>query len=298
MGELLTSILSLTFLAQVLRITVPYALAAMGGSISERSGVIDIALEGKLLMGAFCAALGAYYAPASALAIPFGVLCGAAGGVAVSIIYAVVVVRFRADQIVAGVAINMMAYGLTRYLLTLIFESSSNSPPVPGFSGHVLANWVFYLAVLLAIGSYILIARTPFGLRVRAVGDHPEAADTLGISVPKIRWIAILLSGGLAGIGGAWLSLSASGFVGEMSNGRGYIALAAVIMGSWRPQWAVAACLLFGFAEALQLNLQTSGVGVPGELVQMLPYLLTVVVLAGFIGRSRPPAAIGKPYPE
>ncbi len=292
MDEFVLDILSLAFLAQMLRITVPYALAALGGVMSERSGVINIALEGILLAGAFTGAVAAYELDSVAA----GVVFGAVGGIAVAALYALVVLTLRADQIVAGVAINMLSYGLTRYFLKLLYNSTSNSPTTPGFDDELFANPVFWMVVAIALLVYAVITRTKWGLRVRAVGDHPEAAHTLGISVPSIRWRAVLSSGLLAGLGGAWMGLSNHGFVAEMSGGRGYIALAAVIMGSWRPQWAVAACLLFGFAEALQLNMQASNIGIPGEVAQIFPYVLTMVTLAGFIGRSRAPASLGQPF--
>jgi general nucleoside transport system permease protein len=197
---------------------------------------------------------------------------------------------------VSGVAINMLAYGITPYLLKMFYNSSSNSPVIEGFGGNLFANPVFWLALLLVPAIHVVVTQTRWGLRVRAVGEHPEAAHTLGVSVGGIRWQAVLVSGALAGLGGAWLSLSGSGFVAEMSAGRGYIALAAVIMGSWRPLWACAASLLFGFAEAIQINLQTFQIGVPNELTQAFPYVLTMITLAGFIGRSRTPAALGRPY--
>jgi simple sugar transport system permease protein len=293
MSEFFLSLLSLTFLAQVLRITMPYALAAMGGVVSERSGVINIALEGILLMGAFGAAVGAYDSGGS---VPVAVIYGIATGVLTAALYAVAVITFKADQIVSGVAINMLAYGITPYLLKMFYNSSSNSPVIQGFGGDIFANPVFYLAVLLAPAVHVVVTRTRWGLRVRAIGEHPEAAHTLGVSVDGIRWQAVLASGALAGLGGAWLSLSGTGFVAEMSAGRGYIALAAVIMGSWRPLWACAASLLFGFAEAIQVNLQTYQIGLPNEIMQTFPYVLTMITLAGFIGRSRTPAALGRPY--
>ena len=292
MGDLVATILSLAFATQVLRITVPYAMAALGGVVCERSGVINIALEGKLLAGAFGAALVAYHTDSVAL----GVAAGIAAGAVVAGVYAIAVVRFRADQIVAGVAINLLMYGLTRYLLKIAFDSTANSPTTPGIGGNVLETWLFWFAVAVVVLVYVSVSHTAAGLRLRAVGEHPEAADTLGVSVPRIRYTAVIIAGGLAGLGGGWLALSNHGFVAEMSNGRGYIALAAVIMGRWRPHWAVAACLLFGFAEALQLNLQATAIGVPGELAQIFPYVLTMIVLAGFMGRARPPGALGVPY--
>lgn len=293
MSELLSSVLTLAFLTQVLRITLPYALAAMGGALSERSGVINIALEGILLMGAFGAAVGAYDSGGStAVALGYAL----AAGVGTAALYGLATVTFRADQIVSGVAINTLALGLTPYLLKVFYNSSSNSPAIPGFGGNLFATPMFYLALALVVVVHVALTRTAWGLRVRAVGDHPEAAHSLGVSVAAIRWQAVLASGVLAGLGGAWLSLSGSGFVAGMSAGRGYIALAAVIMGSWRPLWACAASLLFGFAEALELQLQMFDMGIPNEITQTFPYVLTMVALAGFIGRSRTPAAIGRPF--
>ncbi len=291
MSDLVANLLSIAFLVQVLRITVPYAMAALGGVMSERSGVIDIALEGKLLLGAFTATLGAYYTGSIAI----GALCGIAGGVATGALYALVVVRFRADQIVAGVAINMMAYGLTRYLLRIPFGSTANSARTVGFGGAVWGNWLFWAVCFLVVVVYVGYAHTRFGLRLRACGEHPEAAITAGVSVTRVRWIAVMSAGGLAGLGGAWMSLSLGSFAAEMSAGRGYIALAAVIMGRWHPLAAVASCLLFGFADAMQLQLQTHAFGVPSELVETFPYLLAMVALAGLMGRSRAPAALGEP---
>jgi len=286
-------LLSLAFFTQVLRISVPYVLAAQGGALSERSGVVNIALEGKLLIGAFCAALGAWATGSTAV----GALAGVAGGVAVGALYAWVVIRFRADQIVCGVAINLLAVGLTRFLLKLVFDSTANSPATVGLAPGVLGEPLLWVVVLLVVAVHLTLERTPFGLRLRAVGDHPHAAESVGVHVRRVRWAAVLAAGALAGLGGAWLALASQGFTAEMSGGRGYIALAAVIMGKWRPPAAALACLLFGLAEGLQLNLQAaSGLAVPRELVQALPYLLTMVALAGFIGRSRPPGALGQPY--
>jgi simple sugar transport system permease protein len=223
-------------------------------------------------------------------------LYGIGAGVATVGLYGLAVITFKADQIVSGVAINMFAYAITPYLLKVFYDTTSNSPVIEGFGGNLFANPVFWLAVLLAPGVHVLVMHTRWGLRVRAIGEHPEAAHTLGVSVNGVRWQAVLSSGVLAGLAGVWMSLAGSGFVSGMSGGRGYIALAAVIMGSWRPLWACAASLLFGFAEAIQVNLQTYHIGVPNELVQTLPYVLTMITLAGFIGRSRTPAALGRPY--
>jgi general nucleoside transport system permease protein len=293
MAEWLISVLSWTFLMQVVRVTIPYALAAMGGVVSERSGVVNIALEGILLMGAFGAAVGAYDSGGS---VPIAVLYGIAAGMATAALYALAVVTLQADQIVSGVAINMLAYAITPYFLKAFYNSSSNSPEYQGFGGKLLANPVLWLALILVVAVQAIVTRTRWGLRVRAVGDNPHAAHTLGVSVNTLRWQAVLASGALAGLGGCWLALSGSSFVAGMSAGRGYIALAAVIMGSWRPIWACAASLLFGFAEAMVFNLQSFVRTIPNELIQIFPYVLTMVTLAGFIGRSRPPADLGRPF--
>jgi general nucleoside transport system permease protein len=293
MTEFLGNLLTLTFAVQVLRITMPYALAAMGGVLSERSGVINIALEGILLMGAFGAAVGAFDSDGN---VVVAVAYGIAAGVATAALYALAVITFQADQIVTGVAINLLASGLTAYLLKVFYDSSSNSPQIQGFGGRLFTNPVFWLALVLMAAVHVIVTRTRWGLRLRAVGDKPDAAHTLGVSVNRLRWQAVLASGVLAGLGGAWLALSGSGFVAEMSAGRGYIALAAVIMGGWRPSRALAASLLFGFAESLEVNLQTFSTGIPNELIQAFPYVLTMITVAGFIARSRAPAELGRPF--
>ncbi len=292
MTDVLDAVFTTVFLAQLVRISVPYILAAMGGTISERSGVVNIALEGKLLVGAFCCAVGAIESGS----VVVGACCGIAGGTLVAALFALAVLRFHADQIVAGVAINLMALGLTRYLLKLFYGSTANSPPAPGFEASIWDNVLLYIVIALVVVFQVVFTRTRFGLRLRAVGEHPDAAKTLGLSVLGIRWVAVLISGAIAGLGGAWLALDNHAFVANMSGGRGYIALAAVIMGSWRPAYVALACVVFAAAESLQVVMQVADVGVPRELVQSLPYILTMVAMAGLIGRSRPPGALGKPY--
>ncbi len=291
MSELLAAIFSIAFLAQVLRIAVPYGMAALGGVLSERSGVINLALEGKLLCGALGAAMGAH----ASGSVFIGMLSGSAAGLAVAALYGLAVIRFRGDQIVCGVAINLLALGLTRFILRLAYNSSSNSPNTPGFTGGLFGNPAFYAVILIGGLVWLVLAKTPWGLRVRASGEHPEALLTAGVSVAKMRWMAVLAAGVLAGLGGGWLAMENSAFTDNISGGRGYIALAAVIMGSWRPLYAAAAALLFATADALQVHLQTSAIGIPSELVQTLPWVLTMVFLAGLIGRSRAPKALGKP---
>jgi len=285
---MIATLLSLGFAAAVVRITVRYALAALGGTLSERSGVINIALEGLLLIGAFTSTLGAYFGHGAIT----GVLGGVAGGAAFGALYALLVVTLRGDQIVCGVALNLLADGLTRFLLKATFDSSSNSPRVDAW-GNVGTRLIALTVGLVAL-FHVVFYYTPFGLRLRAVGEHPEAAASLGVKPARIRWVALVVAGALAGLGGAWLASDQRQFVAGMSNGRGYIALAAMIFGGWRPARAAAACLLFGLAEAMQIALQAAGVGVPGWAVQMLPYVLTMVTLAGFIGRSHAPRALGR----
>jgi simple sugar transport system permease protein len=283
----------LVFAPQALRITVPYALAALGGTLSERAGVIALALEGEMIAGAFCATLAAWYTGCAAL----GALAGVAGGAALASIYGLIVLRFRAEQIVPGVALNLLALGLTAYLLSIPFDSTANSERHAGIGTGLVDSPLFWVAAAAVPLTWLVVARTRFGLRLRAVGEHPEAAATRGISVARIRWAAVLACGGLAGLGGAWLSLGNHRFNAEISGGRGYIALAAVIMGRWHPALAALACLLFGTAEALQVQLQNQAIGIPQELLDTLPALLTIITLAGFVGRSRPPGGLGKPPP-
>ncbi|OQY35813.1 MAG: hypothetical protein B6243_04360 [Anaerolineaceae bacterium 4572_5.2] len=233
-------------------------------------------------------------------------------GFLISMIHALVSIRFQADQVVSGVAINILAVGLTGFLLQFIFKTSGNSPSVPSLPampipllskipvlGDIFFNQspIVYIALLAVPLSAFVLFRTPLGLRIRAVGEHPKAADTVGINVFKLRYLGVGLSGILGGLGGAYLSIGQLNIFTEgMTNGRGYIALAAVIFGKWNPWGALGACLLFGFADAIQISLQNAGVNIPSDFLLMLPYILTLIALAGFIGRSRPPAAAGAPY--
>lgn len=289
----------LAFLVQTFRIAMPYIFAAEGGVISERSGLIGLTLEGYMLGGAFCGALGSYYT-GSAWA---GLLIAGLGGIALALLYAVSCIRFRADQVVVGIAINLMVIGATRFFLRLAFNSSANSPRVPGFgiertsAGSGFVTLAANPLVWLGIGSVVWIAwllyRTPFGLRVRAVGEHPAAAASVGVNVPRVRYVAVSLSGLLAALGGAYLALDQHQFSAEMSAGRGFIALAATIFGRWDPVRAALACLLFAAAETLQIRLQGVQV-IPSQFVEMIPYALTIIALAGVVGRAVPPAALGK----
>ncbi len=284
-------LLTIAFILQTFRITIPYLLPSIGAVYSEKGGVVNIALEGILLSGAFAATTGTYYTGN----VIFGILCGVICGILVALIHSIITITYKANQIVSGIAINILAFGVTKFFCKIIFNSSSNSARIPGLETLNLPfNPFLVLCVLIVVVSYYIIYRTRFGLRLRAVGENPEAADSLGISVTKIRYLGVLISGALAGLGGAWLALDQHSFTDGMSAGRGYIALAAMIIGKWNPLGAAAACLLFGFAESFTLQFQDSGI--PTQFIQMLPYELTIIVLAGFIGKASPPAADGIPY--
>ena len=308
--ETLDSILTAGVLASTLRFATPLAFAAMGGIFSERSGVVNIGLEGMMLTGAFFGIWGSVWSGSWVIGLLMAMLFGGLLG----LIHAVFCIHLRADQIVSGFAVNFLALGLTGYLFSSIYpggihEDVSRVPQVnldflggipavgdflEGVFGHLnLLVWIMFAVVIL---SYIVLFKTPIGLRIRSVGEHPKAADTVGISVYGVRYAAVVTSGVLAALGGAFLSI---GFVGSfaenMTSGRGFIALAAVIFGKWRPGWAFAACLLFGFGFALAIPLQREA-GISENLISTLPYVLTLVALVGLIGRSIPPAAVGRPY--
>ena len=282
-----------TFLTQMLRIAIPYLFAASGGVIAERAGIISLALEGFMLTGAFTATLGDYYSGS----VWIGVLCGILGGLVVGLLHAVATIRYRADQVVVGIAINLLVIGVTRFFLKLAFASSSNSPRISGFTARPGAfgfdNPLLWMGILTAPVLAFLLYRTRFGLRVRAVGEHPQAAESVGIRVAAVQYAAVALSGMLAALGGVYLALDQHQFTDQMTAGRGFIAVAAVIFGRWDPVRAALACLLFAAAETLQIQLQGNHV-IASQFVEMIPYLLTIIALAGVVGRAVPPAALGK----
>ena len=292
-------------IASTIRLAAPLVLAALGGLFSERSGVINIALEGKMLAGAFTAAAVTYAADTRfgmGAASPWvGLLGGIIAGLFIAVIYAVSCIRFKADQVVSGAAINILMLGIPGFLSGALFLSSGSTPQIP--KDRLLPQSPWFIAVvivaLVALIWYVLY-KTPFGLRLRSVGENPEAADAAGVSVSRIRYAGVLLAGVLAGIGGAYLSIGQSSlFTRNMTVGRGFIALAALIFGKWRPVPTLLACILFGFTEALSIQMQGAkpfGKDIPVQFIQMVPYVLTIVVLAGFIGTSRPPRALGIPY--
>jgi simple sugar transport system permease protein len=275
-------------LAQVLRIAVPYLFAASGGVLAERAGVISLTLEGYMLGGAFAAVVGDYYTGSPVI----GVLCGLAGGALLALIHAVASIRYRADQVVTGIAINLFAVGMTRFFLKLLFGSSSNSPRVSGFASG-FASPLVWLGLLAAPAIAYVLFRTPFGLRVRATGEKPEAAASVGVPVKRVQYLAVTLSGMLAALGGVYLAFDQHQFTDQMTAGRGFIAVAAVIFGRWSPLRVGAACLLFAAAETLQIHLQGNHV-VASQFIEMIPYALTIVALAGVVGRAIAPAALGR----
>jgi ABC-type uncharacterized transport system permease subunit len=282
-------------LLATLRVSSPLLFASMGGLVSERSGVINIALEGMMLVGAFGAAAIALQTGSPEV----GALAGAGAGVLLAAIYGVSVITLRANQIVAGAAINMLAAGITPFLCKILYDSAGSSPSLPLESRF---HWApMGLVWVIVFGVACIIRYTPFGLWIRFAGENPQALDSAGVRVNRIRWIAVLVSGALAGLGGASLSIFlSSSFSRNMTAGRGYMALAALIFGRWQPIPAAIACLLFGFADAIQTRLQ--GVvlwgtePVPVQFIQILPYIVTILLLAGFVGKSRAPKALGLPF--
>jgi simple sugar transport system permease protein len=291
----MSTIFTLSFVGQVILIAIPLGLAALGGVITERSGVIDLALEAKLLFGAFAAA-AVSYATDSAYA---GVLGGITAGAAVAAIQVYFSLVLEADQVIVGVALNMIALAGTRFLLQVMYGEGANSPKGPTFGDAVIGNPIVWIAVIAAIAVPIAVRRTRWGVRLRAAGDRPDALVSVGVAPIQARFLAALVGGALAGAGGAQLTLRVYGFTADVSSGRGYIALAMVILAGWRPALAVIACIGIAIADAalrVQLQPQLVALGLPHELVPLLPYVLTLAVLVVFGGNRRPPpASLGKP---
>jgi ABC-type uncharacterized transport system permease subunit len=292
--------LSLAFVAQALRIALPYLAASMGGIWSERAGVPNVALEGTILV----AALGAVAGTTATGSPVAGLFCGIASGVALQLAHAAAVLVGRANAIVSGLALNLLAAGGTRFLLRALYDSSSNSPAIPPLgplrtSSLVVATALDPMTWMIAavvVATIVGLQRTPLGLRVRAVGEHPEAAESVGISVLRTRLAALALAGATASLAGAWLAFDQRQFSSGMSGGRGFIALATVVIAGWRPLPAVLFALLFGTAEAAQIVLQDQK-AVAHQVVQALPYVLTLVALAALRTRTRPPAALSSVPP-
>ena len=320
-GEM--SLLLLSLAASTVRLAAPLVLAALAGLYAERSGVVDIGLEGKMLAAAFAGAAVAALTGSAAL----GLGAGIAAALVLALLHGVAAIAAGADQIVSGMALNLIAAGATPSLASAWFGQRGTTPPLPAgarfgpitlplaqslgevpiagrvyttiISGHSLPVYLAWLAVPLTA---FVLSYTGFGLRLRAVGESPEAVNAAGLSVARLRFTALAVNGVLCGLAGVCLSMAqGNGFLRDMSAGRGYLALAALIFGKWRPWPVLAACLLFAAADAVQARLQgviLPGIGaVPVQLIQALPYMITVVILAGLVGMARPPRALGKPYP-
>ena len=306
--DILRIIFSINTFTAAIRLVVPIALAAVGGAFSERAGVINIGLEGMILTGAFAAAVGSFFGGSAY----FGLFAALGAGIILGLIFSFFTIDLEADHVVAGVGINILALGFTTWLMQVIWGQKGASPGVKGFSkiripiladipviGQLLGNHspIVYLMFIIVIAGWYLMFKTPLGLRIRFTGEHPEAADTLGINIRFIKYFSVTLSGVLAALGGAYLSLGhLNWFSSNMSAGRGYMALAANIFGQWNPLGGFAASMLFAFTDAVQLRLQGINLNIASEFIQMLPYVLTVIVLAGAVIRSRPPAALGNHY--
>lgn len=317
-------VLIASVLASTLRVSAPLLLCAMAGVLSERAGVIDLGLEGKMLFAAFAAAAAASVTHSTG----YGLLAAIAVGCAASMLHGFACVTNRGDQVVSGVALNMIAAGLTVVLGIAWFQQGGQTPPIEpdvrltalaqGFAEPQPGNWfaavfghgllshnvLVYLAFLMVAAVWFFLERTRPGLRLRAVGENPAMVEAAGMSVQSLRYQALLMNGVLCGLAGAYLTLAQNAsFSPNMTAGRGFIALAAMIFGKWKPLPTLGACLLFGFLDAMAIRMQgvqlPAGLGggeVPVQLIQALPYILTVVLLAGFIGSAIAPKALGKPY--
>lgn len=316
----------ITLSGQLINTTLVFAtalvFAALGGIFSERSGVTNLGIEGFMIFGAFAAGVTAHYAQDAGMsggsAAVIGLIAAAVFGLIVSLIHAVASITFKADQIISGIVINFLAAGSTLYMVKLLFDGSGETPLIRGFEkwnpvlfgielkeipfiGNVFINHypTTFLAILFVIIAYYFLYKTPYGLRLRSVGEHPSAADTMGINVTKYRYVAVMVSGALAAIGGATLTLTTTGvFSHNTISGQGYIAIAAMIFGKWNPIGAFGAALFFGLSQAVRNYIQIFewSQAIPQEIIFMLPYVLTIVVLVAAVGRSSAPAALGQPY--
>jgi general nucleoside transport system permease protein len=297
-------VLIATLLATTLRVATPLTLGAIGGLFCERSGVVNIAIEGLMITGAFAAYVGGTWSGSIWVGLLFALVFAGL----MSALHAVLSITFRVDQIISGTVVNILAFGLTGFFYDQYFSQhapTSGSVPIisipllqdiPVFGRLFQQQPVVWIALLLVAVTHFMLFFTRWGLRTRAVGEHPRAADTVGINVFRVRYINVIIGGALAGLGGAYLIVEVSTFSPGMTIGRGFIALAALIFGKWTPLGAWGAALLFGFTQALQINIQQCGVDFPAQIIGTLPYVVTIIVLAGAVGRSTPPAAVGVPY--
>lgn len=280
----------MTLLKQTIILVPPVLITAVGACLCELSGVVNIGLEGMMLSGAFAAAVTNIYTGNPYLGIVVGIIVGGL----VSVIHAVTSIHLKGNQIVSGVAINLFAVSTTGFLIKTLFKSAGSTP-----SASSTANKMYVLIAIYAIAilTYFIVYKTVFGLRIRAVGEHPLAADTVGINVYKYRYYGVILSGMFAGLGGAYMStVVLQQFISNMSAGRGYMALAAMIFGKWNPLGAILASLLFAFGQAFSDYAKASALPIPQQFLATIPYILTLIVLVGFVGKARAPKAGGKPY--
>ena len=297
----LLGVINVGLFAAAIRMATPIVYASLGGIFSERVGIINIGLEGMMLASAFTGVAVSHYTANPWLGVLAAVLTGGLMG----LFHAVLTVKFAGNQIVSGTGINIFAMGFTAYMSQVIWGSRGASDSVPGIEdisipllvdipviGEIFGTHspLVYIMVLVTVLSYVVLFRTPLGLRIRAVGEHPTAAETAGIDVFRIKYLCVTVSGMLAGLGGAFLSLGHLNlFTRGMTGGRGFIAMAAMIFGKWMPFGAFGASLLFGLADALQMRLQALGL-LPSQIILTIPYLLTVAVLAGVVGKATPPS--------
>lgn len=308
MKDILNTTFFIALLSASIRLSVPILLAALGGMYSERAGVVNIGLEGLMLIGAFAGVVGSYFSGSCWI----GALVAILSGILIAILFALITVKIKINQIVSGVAINLLAVGLTSFFFRALFGITTVPIIVKAFEpinipvlskipiiGEILFNQTIlvYIAFLLVPISSFILFRTSWGLNIRTVGEHPMAADTVGISVDKVRAICVIVSGALAGLGGCFLSLGQFNmFVDNMVSGRGFIAVAAVIFGKWNPKGILMASFIFGVADALQIRLQMVDIGIPYQFLLMFPYLLTVIAVTGIVGKTTSPKALGNPY--
>lgn len=308
MEDIFVVIFSLNTLSATIRIATPIALAALGSTLSERAGIINIGLEGMMLCGAFAAVVGSFYSGSPWLGVLFSLL----GGGLVGFVLAFFILRLKADHVVAGIGINILAAGITTWLMQVLWQNKGSSPMVNGLTdvsipvlrdipilGTIIGTHcpLVYIMLFLVLATWLVLFKTPMGLRIRIIGEHPEAADSQGLNIRGLQYVCVVISGSLAGLGGAYLALGQlNWFSTNMSAGRGYMALAANIFGNWHPLGGLIGSCIFSFTDAVQMRLQNFDIGIPYELIQMFPYLMTIAVLAGAVIHARAPAALGRHY--
>lgn len=278
----------ISILTSTLSMSVPLILAALGGVISVRSGIMALGLESMMTMGAFCGVLGSWFTGSAAA----GILCGIAGGAVFGFCHGILSVRYKVNQVISGIGLNLLAVAATTLLMQLLWNNKGSSPQVSSISQGVLASPVTWLMAAAAVFEWFVLFKTRFGLRLRMTGENPKAAASMGLPVHKIKYIAVVCCGMLAGLGGAYLSIDhLDMYVRDMSAGRGYIAVAIMILARYNPLMVVLCALIFGFCDAVQISFQ--GCGVPAQLMASIPYAVTLLVLAFGVRQITPPAGVG-----